>query len=186
MCAAWLVMCTRVRVRVAVQVAVILMASPMVVSRAQAQGGSATESSAFATATAVQADTAKHAKQERRLYVWMSTYHFRARHEGVRYHPALAMAWRGIYAGAFRNSFDQWSVTAGYEDDLLALQTGGLRTEFGYRAGLLTGYKDWQHPLGKLPLIPFAQLRLNTMTRWVGVEFAYGGIVATGSAYVRF
>ncbi len=80
----------------------------------------------------------------------------------------------GWFGGAFVNSYDRWSLTAGVERRWLSLHTPVFAVGVGYRAGLLTGYDRQLFELAdKTPVLPFVGLDVWLQTGPIAVDLFY-------------
>ncbi len=60
--------------------------------------------------------------------------------DGLNANGLLPVSYRGYFVGTLLNSYGERALSAGVHRDLS--RSGALRTSFGYRVGLITGYDD--------------------------------------------
>ena len=115
-----------------------------------------------------------------RVYVGMWTIHFRDLGGGFQQNWTLGVAWRGMIAGTFINSYGDRAYLAGLQGTMARGSDGTVVPRLGYRVGLLTGYDDRFLPIAsKVPALPMVQLLGGLDSRGAGVELAWAGLVSS-------
>lgn len=127
----------------------------------------------------------------------MYSYHFIGASGGQgndNNNPMISFSYKGFFLGTFVNSFSIRSYSLGFQRYLIEKNiVNHLTWDFGYRVGLIAGYKNaphgaYYHALTSRyqPFIPFIQFISDLTYQHIGLELAYTANVISGSVYVRF
>ncbi|MFN7980255.1 MAG: hypothetical protein U0Q11_00185 [Vicinamibacterales bacterium] len=123
--------------------------------------------------------------QRSTLYPGMWTRHLH--HGGVDNNQAVALGYRGYFAGTFVNSYHRRSYAVGFERSLHRREVAkDVTLGLGYRLGAIRGYDGRLLPVaGKVPVVPFAQAVGDVSWKRVGVEGTFCVRVVTAGFFIR-
>jgi len=125
-----------------------------------------------------------------RIYIGMLSYHFRkqALYDDNYKNFGMSFAHKGYYAAAFKNSYNDCTISAGLQRFWCKYQIkNNFNFVLGYRFGLLYGYDERMDKItGRMKVFPFVLPYANLQYKKVGIEFQSFIYVATVSFYYDF
>jgi hypothetical protein len=158
-------------------------------------GGEAMETSAQTPDAVVDESTetrrwwllSSEASPENRV-IWAGwSLHLRWAHQGFFYDGLVGVAYRGVFAGAFTTSYEDWGFLAGIERKWFGAERGPLAGMLGFRTGLIYGYDEqlgWM--AGKSPILPMFQPMLYGRLGPLTADVTYTWVVVSITAGLRF
>ncbi len=127
---------------------------------------------------------------DNKVYLGMWTVHFNAnsRDKDNSTNDLIEGSYHGYYVGAFKNSYYDWTYTAGLQRDTYKkIWSPQNELVVGYRAGAMIGYDNRLcHFCGDIPAVPYVIPYMAWQYKNIGVESQFAYILSTVAFYYNF